>query len=534
MTIGLIGRFTLQRNLMRANLVYRYTVLEILTCLSLYCLGRWLSGRAGGGYLTASLMFIIIYPFPAFIPSYLQYYFFTLEPHVSSFLEPDIITMTQGFCSVSLVYAFALGLLMIGRQVRTGGPAFWLPLLLGLMVAAEMRFRIHVFLPLMPGFLLLMVYFWIRSRKWSFAMAIAACLVVSALLRLEMGSAAYLKSSSKVLFTYNRLSRSVPWLTLWPYHKEIQDWMLRRLGDTTPFNWTWQVVNMTAFVCLNICGIPMMIAVFIYLARTKSWTDHLPLTIMMLSLGLGSLAGGILLNTTYDTYSLGGEMLINVAVYAFPVYCLLIWQIRELAMDEMESATGRSHVSSVTVGFVHWRDGAVRCLPDPLTLRAQPYTLGGRSCFPRAAHGALAYLHDYTPPDSIVASTTILNPSTSIYSGVGGRACYVEYFDAPGFGSTSGRGHDKDEGRRRLLRIWNARSETEMRQALDETPINYLVEYPEHPLWMRPPGCLHGHGKGLIVTVGRSQSGRFSAPRNSRDLPQCSGESAFFVTSPPV
>ncbi len=361
--MGLIGRFTLQGDLMRANLVYRYTVLEIFTCLSLFCLGRWLTGRAGGGYLAASLMFIIVYPFPALIPNKLGYYFFTFEPHVSSFLEPDIITMTQGFCSVSLVYAFALGLLIIGRQIRTGGPAFWLPLLLGLMVAAELRFRIHVFIPLMPGFLLLMVYFWIRSRKWSFALAIAACLLVSMLLRMEMRSAAYLQSSSEVLLTYNRLARSVDWMNLWPFHQELQSWLLARLGDTPAFNWTWQVVCMMAFVCLNICGIPMMIAVFIYLAKSKSWTDHLPLTIMMLSLALGSLAGGILLNTTYDNYSLGGEMLIAVATYGFPVYCLIAWQIVNWLWSKWNPPTGGResgrHCDSVGRG-----DGPVRISSD--------------------------------------------------------------------------------------------------------------------------------------------------------------------------
>jgi hypothetical protein len=437
-------------------------------------------------------MFIIVYPFPALIPNKLGYYFFTLEPHVSSFLEPDIVTMTQGFCSVSLVYAFALGLLMIGRQVRAGGPPFWLPLLLALMVAAEMRFRIHVFLPLMPGFLLLMVYFWIRSQKWSFALAIGACLLVSALLRLEMRSAAYLKSSSEVLFTFNGLARHIGFLNTWPFHQEIQNWLLSRLGETTTFNWTWQVVCMTAFVCLNICGIPMIIAVVVYLARSKSWTDHLPFTTIMLSLALGSLAGGILLNTTYDSYSLGGEMLINAAAYGFPIYCLLIWRIVNwlwMKWSPPPVVAGRVVLATLLVAVMAQ-------YAYPITeLRNTWVFTRGRIELSSATRGALAYLHDQTPPDSVVASVDFLNSETAVYSGIGGRACYVEYFDSPPGDHLPGAITTQTR-LDRLSQIWNAQSDAEMRWALSATPISYLLEFSDHPFWVRHPSCLRSVWKG--------------------------------------
>jgi hypothetical protein len=490
-TIGLIGRFTLQGDLMRADLVYRHSVLEALTCLTLFCLGRWLSGCAGGGYLAASLMFIIVYPFPAFIPSYLNYYFFTVEPHVSSFLEPIVITMTQGLCSVPLVYAISLGLLIAGGRVRSGQPVAWLPLILGLMTAAEMRFRVQVFAPLVPGFLVLMVYFWIRSRKWSFALAIGACLLVSALLQLEMRSAAYLKSSSEVLLTLNGLAKTFRWMNLWPFHREILRWLLQRLGRTAVLDWTWQVVCLTAFVCLNICGIPMMIAVLVYLARSKSWTDHLPLTVIMLSLAIGSLAGGILLNTTYDNYSLGGEMLVNVCVYGFPVYCLLIWQI----VNWFWSKWSPSPRMASRLVFAVLVLGVSTQYAFPVTeLRAHLSTAGATRLSP-AVRGALSYLHDQTPAGSVVASATQLNPRVSVYSGVGGRACYLEYLNQqvvdmlPGVITTEERSEN-------LLRIWSAQSDDQMRRALDATPINYLVEFSDRPLSMRPQGCLRRAWEG--------------------------------------
>jgi hypothetical protein len=67
-----------------------------------------------------------------------------------------------------LVYAFVLGFLIIGRQVSIRGPVFWVPVSVSLMVAAQMRFRIHVYRPIMPGFMLLMVYFSIRVAEVAF------------------------------------------------------------------------------------------------------------------------------------------------------------------------------------------------------------------------------------------------------------------------------------------------------------------------------------------------------------------------------
>jgi hypothetical protein len=518
LTIGLIGKFTLQGDLMRANLVYQYTVLEILTCLSLFCLGRWLSGRAGGGYVAASLMFIFVYPFPEFISSDLHYFFFTLEPHGSSFLEPIVISSCQSFSSVPLVYAIMLGLLTINRRLRHDASAVCLSLLLGLMVAAEMRFRVQVFIPLLPGFMLLMAWFWIRSRKWSFVVAIAACLLVAALLRLETQSPAYLKSSSEVLISFNGLVRDLHWMTYWPFHQEILDWLIHRLGDGQRFNWTWQVVCMTAFVTLNICGIPMMIAIAIYLARSKAWTEHLPLTIIAFSLFFGSLAGGILLNTTYDAYSLGGEMLIDICVYGFPIYCLLVWQI----MDRARKKWSPDRVIAGWVAVVVLLIGVVAQYGYPSTeLQKIPNTVGIIT-LSRATRGALAYLHDQTPPDSVVASATVFNMNTAVYSGIGGRACYLEDFNylkldlLPGVITTKTRfAH--------LRQIWCSLSESEMRSALDSTPIDYLVELPNRPLASHPPGCLRcvwqgSEDDGSRVTVwqvlrGFTASAQSAVPR---------------------
>jgi hypothetical protein len=485
LTIGLIGRFTLQADLMRASLVYRYTVLEFLTCLSLFCLGRWLSGRAGGGYVAASLMFIFVYPFPEFVSSSLHYFFFTLEPHVSSFLEPIVISSCQAFSSVPMVYAIILGLLAINQRLGRKASTLWLPLLLGLMVAAEMRFRVQVFIPLLPGFLLMMAWFWIRSRKWSFIVAIAACVLVVALLRLEMKLPAYLKSSSEVLISFNGLARDVAWMNRWPFHNEIHGWLTRRLGGGQTFNWTWQVVCMSTFVMLNICGIPMMIAIGIYLFSPKTWNEHLPLTMITFCLFLGSLAGGILLNTTYDRYSLAGETLLGVCVYGFPIYCLIIWRIVNWAWTKWSPdpvIAGRVIVAMLVIGVAEQYG-------YPVTgLQTLPYTLGAAN-LSRADRGALAYLHDHTPPDSVVASATVFNLNTAIFSGIGGRACYLEDFNYPALDNLPGVIRTETRTTR-LGHIWYSHTEAQMREALDITPINYLVEFPDRPLALHPQNCI--------------------------------------------
>ena len=485
LTIALIGRYTLQPDLMRANLVYRYTVLEALICLSLFSLGRRLTGSAGGGCLSAALMFIFAIPSPPLMKSSLGYFFFTIYPHVSSLLEPNMVTCCQCVCAIPLVYAMSLGLLQIGGQVRDHGRCVVLPLILALMVAAEMRFRVHLFLPLYPAFLVLMVVFWARSRRGVFPLAVAVSLVVVLLLRLEMRSPAYLRSSSELLIAYNGMSAHCAWMREWPFRGALEQWMLGLLGLGPVFTWSWQVVCLTMFYTLNVCGIPMVVALVAFLLRRRAWTELFPFTFTTLSLLLGSLAGGILLTTTYDSYSVGGEMLLMGCIYGFPIFGAVLWRLLNWFWARLPlTSVGQSRAALALIIL-----GTCAQYAYPRTyLQEIMQTLGEFRLTP-AAQGALAFIRDQTPPDSVVASDVILNPRAAIYSGIGGRACYAEYFNYPALDELPGV---IPVGARiaMLMRIWQAGSADQLRVVLDQTPINYLIEYSDSPLSVHPASCV--------------------------------------------
>lgn len=485
LTTALIGRYTGQADLMRANLIYRNTILEVFICLSLFCLVRSLTGSAAAGQIAAALIFVFAIPFPPLTPTNLGYFYFTLYPHVSSLLEPIIVTTTQTVSAIPLTYAICFGLLQIARTARSGRRTRVLPILLALMVAAEMRFRLHVFLPLFPCFLVLIASFWWKWRRPVFVVAALVVIAAVALLFLEMRSSVYLRSSSRLLIGYNRLSLSVNWMSDWPFSLAIRDWLHDRLGSGSLYQWTWQVVCLTTFGALNICGLPMLAALADFLRRREAWRDLLPYTFMTLGLMVGSLVGGMILTTTYDTYSVGGQLPWHISIYGFPVFCVGVWRLcrwlaKRISMRrQVAVCVGSAAVIAATAAqFFSPKTFIQQCNYELDEVRLTP-----------AMQNALKFLHDKTPPDSVVASNKVFNPAVAVYSGIGGRACYAEYFNGVRVEALPGVLSERERWAT-VNAIWNASSITQLHSLLASTPINYLIEFSSSPMKAHPSECL--------------------------------------------
>jgi hypothetical protein len=98
---------------------------------------------------------------------------------------------------------------------------------------------------------------------------------------------------------------------------------------------------------------------------------------------------------------------------------------------------------------------------------------------------ALAYLREHTPADAIVMTDHYLQYNFAI-SGLTGRAAYyVAYAGDPAVNCNQG-----DDRAGTISRLWSCTDDATFRGVLLPTPVNYLIEFADHPLCVRPPDCL--------------------------------------------
>src|SRR5437660_11995831 len=111
----LIDRYTGQPDMLRAQLVYHYFVIQVLMCLLLYGIGKTLAASRIAGYCTLALMYVAVPPAPNLWPvagreSFPAFYF-TVFPHLSSGLAPLALSSPQMYSGLVVIYAVILGLL---------------------------------------------------------------------------------------------------------------------------------------------------------------------------------------------------------------------------------------------------------------------------------------------------------------------------------------------------------------------------------------------------------------------------------------
>ena len=165
----LIARYTGQPDMLRALLVYHFTVVEVLLCLSFFCIVRRVTGNRWASYFAVALVYVFAIPMTPVVPNDINYFFFTWHTHGTSNLEPSIIAAPQMYCALPVIFGTLLLILQISVRLSQRQAAGVLAVLAGLLAAVLMRFRVQTFLILFPSVMMLFAIGWYRTRRWIFA-----------------------------------------------------------------------------------------------------------------------------------------------------------------------------------------------------------------------------------------------------------------------------------------------------------------------------------------------------------------------------
>ncbi len=237
------------------------------------------------------------------------------------------------------------------------------------------------------------------------------------------------------------------------------------LGDLAPRAGLDQANHLLAmFVLANMIGLPLLVACVFYLRDVGPGEICAPLTWLILLLVLGSLAGANCLGASYDSWSVGGQMVLHTGWYLFPwLGAGLLALGRCLRKRGAAQATALAAAAAVlAVGAFVWQ-----CVRPPSLLEEERRS---QQCkITEDDWDALQYIRSTLPVDGVILSTNNHGPCrTAVFSGVSGRALYLEY--PSGSLATGPHVTDSDAYRiEHIQELWASTSENEFRRRLPNT-----------------------------------------------------------------
>ena len=486
-TTMLLARFTQQREMLRAHIVYHYTIIECLFCLALFSLAKILTGSRIAGYIGAASIYIFLIHTPPLFARFthfdaqLQFVYFTLFPHASSGMELVEITSSQMYSGLLVLQGILLSIVCISLNVARGQACHILLGLAAMLIASTIRFRGQIFIVVMPSFLLIMLYatYWKRSAHYALAAALA--LLVAAPLFLEMRSATYLPISSGLRIGFNDLAMpdSGLFFNNWPFAYIIVSFVRSALSNDYLFRGVWQLISMLAFTILNVVGILLTVCALIFLWSRRAWNEFRLFSVVLLLAFVFTIFEAVLLAADYDLYSLGGQVPLHIRWYFLGLGPTAIWIIICRAQEGLKWSRETWGVIGLVIGgvlfFGRYLTLPSKALPNPSFSMSidQEHWL------------ALEYLHDRTAPDAV-----IIMRDTSPLSGLYGRAAYYEYIGGDVFERLALR-LGGDNNRPFILdRLWSSQSNEDFCALLAATRSDYLLSDFKNPLHVEDPQCL--------------------------------------------
>ncbi|MEH1988499.1 MULTISPECIES: hypothetical protein [unclassified Nostoc] len=487
LTTMLLSRFTGQTDMLRVHIVYHYIIIEIGMCLALYSIVKTLTRSRVAAYLATATMYITAISYPPLVKNEIGYFYFTLFPHVSSGIEPAILTSPQMYSGMLVAYGILLGVLLISIRCYKKQPVNVLLIIAAIMVVATSRFRIHVFLPMLPGFVLLSAYGWKRTRQRIYLVAVGVAVTLSLLIYLEMKSPIYLSGTTSLKLGFNNLTDPkdwTNWMTSWPFSTKIYDFLSRLIHNSTVFKWVWQIVSMSAFVALNMIGIPLLIINIIYLFCKPARQEFLLFTSLSVWMVVVSTLGAICLTTDYDNYSVGGQLLLPTSWYPFLLAIPGLYQVYQFVRPHL-SLSISMQISTVVAFVVLSLIAQQLARPSRLmvNLLSEQVNLNTNERM------AMTYIHDKTPQNSVILTNKYVDDDIFLLSGISGKAAYLE-----GAGNTvdqqSLRVYPSDNRRQVIKDLWTTAKSERFCRLLMATPATHLIEYSTHPLLINDPACM--------------------------------------------
>jgi hypothetical protein len=216
------------------------------------------------------------------------------------------------------------------------------------------------------------------------------------------------------------------------------------------------------------------------------------LTWLILWLVTGSIAGAACISTTYDPFSVGCQMLWHTGWYLAVWMGPALWVLWGRMPARWREWNWLRFAAVLTLLVLVWQLCRGPSLQEQ-RLRAQPIWLT------KDDWAALQYIRSNLPLEAV---TIVIPPvhqkfQSSLFSGVGGRRTYLEYVPLMFRRSTSlaitrfwPEVTYTDKYRLdRILKVWNATSDEEFRQALPPI-VTHVVEEKSHLLAAHPSSCL--------------------------------------------
>jgi hypothetical protein len=484
LTTMLLARFTGQEDLLRVHLGYHYTVIEIGLCLVLFSIVRALTQSSTAGYIAAGLLYLGAISLPPLVESSFPYFYFTILPDASSGVDPVRMMSPQMYSGLLVMYGALLGVLLLSIRLYGRQRAAVLSLVVALMVAALSRFRIQVFLPMLPGFVLLTTLAWWRRGERTYLAAAAIAMLVGALLCLEMRSALYLPGTTGLRLGYNGVSL-YSWINSWPLASWVHQRLAARIGDAETLRWMWQIVSLSNFVLLNMIGVPLLVATIAYLLWKPARRDYLWFTVLTVWMVVCSTVGAMVITTDYDSYSVGGQLPLHTRWYVFPFLSTAVWWLWGRAQRRL----GLPRVVWIGIAVV---TGAI------LVTVQQRTPLGGvrwakaanKMHFDADEWQALRFLRDQTARDAVILSDKYVDEAAFVFSGLTGRPAYLEAADNP-VDRQVVRLNPADNRRQIIRWLWWTAIADAFCNQLSKTGATHVVEYGSHMLNVRNAPCLH-------------------------------------------
>ena len=483
LTTMLIDRYTGQPDMLRAQLVYHYAVIQVLMCLLLYGIGKTLAASRIAGYCTLALMYVAVPPapnlWPAAVSEDLPAFYFTVFPHLSSGLDPVALLSPQMYSGLVVLYAGMLGLLLFLERGKLGFRAPVLTLAAALTLAATTRFRIPFALAVLPAFLLIMLHLWRRKHQSVFLLAGFGAAVVAGLLYLETRTPVYLQGTSDVHFGLNALA---PWASSWPFASVVHNWITRAISQPDATNWAWQATNVLMFSLLNVIGIPLLAATAVYLTSKRSRRVFGQFNFLIFSAVAISIGLGIVLQADYEP-SLGEILPLHTRWYLFPFAGVALWRFGQFfdKRFHLPPVAWISLASAALVAGLLYRIGGP---PSPLILVDRLFRFEIKA----EEWPAFVYLREHTPPDSVILTNRYWN-AYNVVSGLTGRAVYLEVPGNP-VDQLALRLNPRDDREAITKALWSAGSDDWFCSLLRSTPITHVLEFANDPWPTHPPSCL--------------------------------------------
>ena len=508
-TTMLVDRYTRQPDMLRAHLIYHYAVIQILMCLLLYGIGKTLAGSRGGGYCAVALMYIAVAPAPNLLPvaSFVKdvtglpasapfpFFYFTVFPHLSSGLDIVTLASPQMYTGIVVLYAGLLGLLIVVERVYRGVQAPITILVTSLVLAATIRFRVHVALAILPAFWLVVLYLWRNQRQKVFLLAGFSALVVAGLLFLEMRSPVYLQGTSDVHLGYNGLSNKGSFFRSWPFAPEVHDWLTRAIPQPEAMKWVWEVTCVSMFSLLNVIGIPLLAATFVYVMSERSRRIFGPFNFLVFAAVVTSLGLAIILASDYDSYSVGGQFPFHTRWYLFPFAGVALWRITRFFQKRFSwPAWVWTSLASIALlaGLLYRIAGPASALSrfdheNSVAIKAEDWQ-------------GFVYLREHAASDSVILTNRSWNPYSFIISGLSGRAAYLELPGNP-VDEQAIRLDPRDNRVAIMNELSVVTSDDQFCGLLRSMPVTHVLEFQDHPYRVHPPNCLTRLWENLEHTV---------------------------------